>query len=76
MGFLRLDRHAEEWELSIVVAPSARRQGLAAAMLALLNDLQGGRRLFAEVLAGNDASHRLFQSAGWRNDGSCFYRKP
>ena len=76
VGFLRLDRCGDEWELSIVVAPEARRHGFATTMLALLDSLRGSRRLFAEVLPGNDASHRLFQAAGWRSDGMCLYRMP
>jgi len=76
VGFLRLDRHGDEWELSIAVAPEVRHHGVATAMLALLDGLQGRRRFVAEVLPGNDASHRLFQSAGWRSDGDRLYRKP
>lgn len=76
VGFLRLDRHGDEWQLSIVVAPEARYHGVGTAMLRLLASLQGTRRLVAEVLPGNDGSHRLFQSAGWRSDGDGIYRKP
>ena len=76
VGFLRLDRRGDEWELSIVVAPEARRHRFATTMLALVDSFQDNRHLFAVVLPGNDASHRLFQSAGWRSDGDRLYRKP
>lgn len=76
VGLLRLDRLDNEWELSVVVAPEARHRGVATKMLELLDSLQGNRRLVAEVLPGNDTSHRLFQAAGWRRDSERCYRKP
>jgi RimJ/RimL family protein N-acetyltransferase len=60
---LRLDRkNGNEWELSIIVAPDKRSAGIG---LAMLNALDAPGPLIAEVLPGNEHSHRLFQRAGW-----------
>src|SRR5882724_5917112 len=75
-GLLRLDRCDEEWELSIVVAPNNRRCGVGRTALVALDGLRLGRKFVAEVLPGNEVSHRLFRAAGWRADGDRIYRKP
>lgn len=72
VGFLRLDRHGEEWEVSIVVAPDFRSSGVGRAMLNSL--VRGSRHLVAEVLPGNQRSHELFCSCGWRLSGDGRYR--
>ena len=75
-GFVRLHRHDDEWEVSIVTAPLMRGQGLGKAMLAALNRVSQGDKLVAEVLPGNEASHALFRSAGFKLCPDGMYRKP
>ncbi len=75
-GFVRLDRHDDEWEVSIVTAPTMRGQGLGTAMLAALDQLSRGDKLVAEVLPGNEASHALFRAAGFRLCADGMYRRP
>jgi RimJ/RimL family protein N-acetyltransferase len=62
---LRLDRLGEEWELSIVVAPELRGRGIGKQVLRLLMAHAPGP-LVAEVLPGNEPSHRLFDVCGWQ----------
>jgi RimJ/RimL family protein N-acetyltransferase len=74
-GVLRFDRKVrglpEVWEISILVAPDKQGQGISAIALTLGRQLMPSVELIAEVLAGNDASHRLFRNAGYelRSDG-------
>lgn len=75
-GFVRLDRRYDEWEVSIVTAPTLRGRGLGKAMLATLDQLCPGEKLVAEVLPGNEASHALFRAAGYRLCADGMYRKP
>lgn len=65
-GFVRLDLHGDEWEVSIVVAPGLRGLGLGKAMLAEIDLASPGINLVAEILPGNDSSKRLFLSAGYK----------
>lgn len=74
-GFVRLDRHDDEWEVSIVTAPQMRGQGFGKAMLAALESVCRGERLVAEVLPGNEASHALFRAAGFRLCADGMYRR-
>jgi UDP-2,4-diacetamido-2,4,6-trideoxy-beta-L-altropyranose hydrolase len=66
-GVLRFDRKAgvDAWEISIVVAPSKKGRGIATAALALGRETMPSAELVAEVLPGNDPSHRLFGAAGY-----------
>jgi UDP-2,4-diacetamido-2,4,6-trideoxy-beta-L-altropyranose hydrolase len=64
-GIVRLDRRDDEWEVSIVVAPQMRGTGLGKAVLAAIDEISGDKKLFAEVLPGNEASHALFRAAGY-----------
>jgi RimJ/RimL family protein N-acetyltransferase len=79
-GVLRFDRRVhgppEVWEISILVAPDKKGRGISAIALALGRQLMPSVELIAEVLTGNDASHRLFRNAGYelRSDG--FYHLP
>jgi len=75
-GFVRLDRRGDEWEVSIVTAPTMRGQGLGKAMLAALDRISRGDRLVAEILPGNEASHSLFRTSGFRLCADGMYRKP
>jgi UDP-2,4-diacetamido-2,4,6-trideoxy-beta-L-altropyranose hydrolase len=72
VGMVRLDRRIQEWELSIIVAPESRGHGLGKAILGALN---APGPLIAEVLPGNEGSHRLFKSSGWRLCEDGFYRQ-
>lgn len=69
-GCLRLDRLGEGRErlVSIYLAPGAWGQGIATATLELARRLAPGWRFVAEVLPENDASHRLFLRAGYREE--------
>jgi RimJ/RimL family protein N-acetyltransferase len=68
-GVLRLDRlrdrSSEAWEVSILTAPEKKRLGLATAALGLARGRLPDAELLAEVLPGNEASHRLFLEAGY-----------
>lgn len=66
-GILRLDRLEcpDTYEVSIFVAPEKYRLGIASAALSLARALIPNATLHATILSGNDASHRLFQSAGY-----------
>lgn len=56
------------WVRSLMVAPQARRMGVASRMLACLEDAarsQGAERLYADIDEDNDASLRTFRGAGF-----------
>lgn len=74
-GSLRLDRQeaGSDRVVSIYLAPETYGGGVATAALTLAQRLAPGWRLVAEVLAENEASHRLFQRAGFRSDGEGTY---
>lgn len=59
--------------VGIYIRPEMRRQGLALQSLALLEsyarDLLNLRVLGARIMEGNDASHPLFERAGYRRTG-------
>jgi len=74
-GIVRLDRRDEEWEVSIVVAPHMRGSGFGKAMLAAIDEISRDKKLFAEVLPGNQASHALFRAAGYRLSPDGRYRR-
>ena len=67
-GIVRLDRIDQEdaFEVSIYIDPAKYRRGLGRAGLALARALVPGVRLHATMLPENEASHRLFRSAGYR----------
>lgn len=72
VGMVRLELRGSEWELSIIVAPEHRGRGVGKAML---DALESPGTLVAEVLPDNNASHRLFQSCGWRLCDDGRYRR-
>jgi len=72
VGFVRMDRRGDEWEVSILVAPAFRSKGFGKAMLSAAAG--GDRHLVAEVLPGNERSHELFRSCGWRLSEDGLYR--
>lgn len=75
-GFAYLDDYREEglaleglWVRSLVVAPRARRMGVAYQILQCLVDearRQGEERIFADIDDDNFASQRTFQRVGFR----------
>lgn len=72
-GFLLGRAVAGEAELlTLAVAPEARRQGIASALLgdfALASQARGAGLAFLEVAAGNDAAIALYSRAGWESTG-------
>jgi RimJ/RimL family protein N-acetyltransferase len=83
-GVLRMDPvSAADWDLpietpaflvSILVDPSRQGNGVGLAALAAARDLIPYATLCAEVLPANDASHRLFRRAGYREHSTGRYR--
>jgi RimJ/RimL family protein N-acetyltransferase len=75
-GFAYLDDYRQEglqleglWVRSLVVAPRARRMGVAFQIIGCLVDearRQGARRIFADIDDDNFASLRTFRRAGFR----------
>ena len=67
-GTLRLDSldGNDGLEVSILIAPDNYRLGIGGAALALARDFLPQADLHAEILSGNEASHRLFRAAGYR----------
>ncbi|WP_051201994.1 UDP-2,4-diacetamido-2,4,6-trideoxy-beta-L-altropyranose hydrolase [Ferrimonas senticii] len=68
VGMLRLDPVAgtDQHEISVLVSPNHYRLGIAQAGLKLLRRLYPECHLLATVLAGNAASHGLFQRLGYQ----------
>ena len=79
-GVFRLDRApprpGNTWEVSILVAPNSKRLGIASAALAVGERLQPTAELVAEVLHGNEASHALFNAAGYSLGSDGMYHLP
>ena len=77
-GSIRLDPVAEPsgqedtYEISILVPAAKRQLGLAKAALALVREMQPWAEFRAEVAAENEASRRLFASAGYVEHGGLF----
>lgn len=73
VGMLSLDRWAEAdehnkagpWEVSIVVAPEQRGQGVASKALSMLIKIVPGLDLVAEVASENTSSMKLFAQHGF-----------
>jgi ribosomal-protein-alanine N-acetyltransferase len=72
-GFLIASNLAPDWEIeNVVVAPSARRRGLGASLVAAVvarARAAGAGRIHLEVRASNTAALRLYASAGFRQTG-------
>lgn len=73
VGTVRFDAlEADEWEVSITLAPEARGHGLARPVLtagdAAFTQRHPGTTLVAAVLPGNLPSQRLFARAGYQRD--------
>lgn len=65
VGSVRLDPYGVNWEVSIIIGRAHRRQGIAMEALRLTLD-EVEEPIYAEVHPANEASHTLFQRAGWR----------
>ncbi len=77
-GVVRLDRREaqEDYEVSIFIAPDRMRQGLGSAALTLIRRLLPETVFWAEVLPGNEASHALFQRAGYGVENGGYVSRP
>ena len=72
-GVLRLEPYAGDdgdWLISILIAPMNQRKGVGRATLKLAHQLWPESTFVAEVLPENIASHKLFVSVGYKQDGS------
>jgi len=78
-GVLRLDKIGRVgivYEVSIFVAPTSQRQGLATAALQLIRIVFPEAELTATVLPDNQESHALFRQAGYRWVGEKYVSMP
>ena len=73
MGYLIISRYVDAWHvMNIAVAPSRRRQGIAATLLASLFDTTGddeSRGYTLEVRVSNTAAIQLYERLGFRPRG-------
>lgn len=73
-GFIVYRVVADEAEvITIGVAPTARRTGIAAAMLAIAEgdaSKRGAKKMFLEVAANNTAARALYTTAGYNAVGT------
>lgn len=73
-GFIVYRVVADEAEvITIGVAPTARRTGIAAAMLAIAEGdaaKRGAKKMFLEVSADNSAARALYSGAGYTEIGT------
>jgi UDP-2,4-diacetamido-2,4,6-trideoxy-beta-L-altropyranose hydrolase len=76
-GTLRLDRESPGvFDVSILVEPARQGRGLGLAALALARAEKPAALLRAEVLDDNDASHALFQKAGYVLGAGRYLQRP
>lgn len=74
VGIFRRDHLANgRYEVSIVIAPEFRGQGIGRATLQFANEFWPGDDLQAEILPDNYASQILFKRAGYEKVGERFY---
>jgi len=78
VGVIRLDREAagDRYKVSIYVLPDAQGVGVGRAMLSFARCALPWATLVAEVLPGNEASHRLFSSCGYQRSGGTYIHAP
>ncbi len=75
-GMLRLDENMQNtYEVSILVDPQYHGMGLASAALSLARQLLPNALFKAEVLEANEASHKLFQKAGYKAIDDTWYEQ-
>jgi RimJ/RimL family protein N-acetyltransferase len=70
----RADAGPDVWEVSILVDPDLKHRGIATAALALGCELMPAAELIAQILPGNETSHRLFRKAGYTPEADGRYR--
>lgn len=80
-GVLRLDRKnsvgdRDRYEISIYVLPDCQGRGVGKAMLAFARCALPWAEFVAQVLPGNEASHRLFSACGYRNNDGLYIQEP
>lgn len=77
-GALRLDSRAENavYEISIYIAAEYWRLGIAGAALGQARKLLPDAEIWAEVLHANEASHALFDGAGYRVEDGWYVSRP
>lgn len=79
-GVLRLDRRdgpgAACYEVSVFAVPGMSGQGVGSAMLSYARAALPWATLVAEVLPGNDASHKLFAKAGYAPRDGLYFNEP
>ncbi|MGF1609141.1 MAG: UDP-2,4-diacetamido-2,4,6-trideoxy-beta-L-altropyranose hydrolase [Kiloniellales bacterium] len=74
VGVVRLDgRDDDRFELSVLVAPELTGMGIGTAALRSARRLFRGTEMVAEVHQDNQPSHKAFQRAGFRLNGSGRY---
>jgi [ribosomal protein S18]-alanine N-acetyltransferase len=73
LGYAVVSRYVDAWHvMNVAVAPEARRQGIARALLQQLFELTGGearRGYTLEVRVSNAAAIHLYESAGFKARG-------
>ena len=78
-GMLRLDRQADpsrrHFEVSILLNPDYYGQGVAAAALRLIRQLEINAVFTAEIHPDNHASHVLFEQAGFKRVDEKWFRQ-
>ncbi len=77
VGALRYDFSGDEARVSIYLDPARQGEGHGAALLAvgtqwLRSNRKGLRAIVADVLPANEASVRVFHTAGYRESHRCF----
>jgi [ribosomal protein S18]-alanine N-acetyltransferase len=81
-GFVVAAQAAGVWEIeNVVVAPESRRKGIGSLLLMTLLDqvrARGGREILLEVRDSNLAARRLYEGAGFQENGRrpAYYRNP
>jgi ribosomal-protein-alanine N-acetyltransferase len=79
LGFL-IARHSPfEWDLeNLVVAPRARRKGIATLLLSVLLEHAQGQPVFLEVRESNTVARTLYEKAGFQQSGrrKSYYSNP
>jgi UDP-2,4-diacetamido-2,4,6-trideoxy-beta-L-altropyranose hydrolase len=80
VGVIRLDREraadSVRYKVSIYVLPQCHGMGVGRAMLAFARRAVPWATLIAEVLPGNEASHRLFLACGYRDGNGAYVQDP
>lgn len=73
VGYFRLDEIDNGYEISIATAPEARHTGIATAALQMARDLLPVSDIFAYIKPENEASMKLFRSAGYMPAGNGYF---